>query len=206
MNRSTLIAIVCVLAMIPAACATKGSVKKEIDRIDQQMTSISSSVETNETRVKEQDSHLATHDQQISELSRESREALERAQAAQKLAEGKLLFVVTLTDDSVKFDFDKAQIKPDNKEVLDNLISTLKSEDKNVYIEIQGHTDAVGPEEYNYKLGMERAESVRRYLSEAGIPLHRISVISYGEERPVADNHNKTRRSQNRRVVIQVLA
>ena len=206
MNRSTLIAIVCVLAMIPAACATKGSVKKEIDRIDQQMTSISSSVETNETRVKEQDSHLATHDQQISELSRESREALERAQAAQKLAEGKLLFVVTLTDDSVKFDFDKAQIKPDNKEVLDNLISTLKSEDKNVYIEIQGHTDAVGPEEYNYKLGMERAESVRRYLSEAGIPLHRISVISYGEERPVADNHNKTGRSQNRRVVIQVLA
>lgn len=206
MNRHSLLSALCALALIPAACATKGSVKKEVDRIDQQMTSISSSVEANETRIKEQDSHLATHDQQISELSRESQEALQRAQAAEKLAEGKLLYEVTLADDTVKFDFNKATIKEANKDVLNNLVNTLKAENKNIYIEIQGHTDAVGNPEYNYKLGLERAESVRRFLSEAGIPLHRISVISYGEERPVADNHTKDGRSQNRRVVIQVLA
>jgi outer membrane protein OmpA-like peptidoglycan-associated protein len=82
----------------------------------------------------------------------------------------------------------------------------LKAENQNVYLEIQGHTDSVGPEEYNFRLGLERAETVRRYLSESGIPLHRISVISYGEERPVATNKTKDGRSQNRRVVIQVLA
>ena len=186
-------------------CATKKHVKTEVERIDTEMGKIEQSVESNETRLKEHDATLAQHGQQIAELSKESQEALDRANSAEKLAKGKLLYEVTLTDDKVKFGFNKAELTPAGKEVLDNFLSQLKAENQNVYIEIQGHTDNVGSEQYNLKLGEERAEVVRRYLAQNGIPLHRINTISYGEDRPIADNKTREGRSQNRRVVIQVL-
>lgn len=197
--------VVFAIALFQLNCASKKHVKQEVERIDTEMGKIEQSVEANETRLKEHDAVLAQHEQKLTELSQESQEALNRAQSAEKLAQGKLLYEVTLTDDKVKFASGKANLTPAGKEVLDNFISQLKAENKNVFIEIQGHTDNQGSTEYNQKLGETRAEAVRLYLSENGIPLHRISTISYGETRPLADNKTKDGRSQNRRVVIQVL-
>ena len=74
-------------------------------------------------------------------------------------------------------------------------------------IEIAGDTDNVGAKDTNYKIGLDRAEAVKRYLYETQqIPLHKINVISYGEEKPIAPNKTKAGRAQNRRVVIKVLA
>ena len=74
-------------------------------------------------------------------------------------------------------------------------------------IEIEGHTDNSGPKNLNHRLGLERAENVKRYLYEQHqVPLHKINVISYGEEKPIAPNNKKDGRAQNRRVVIRVLA
>lgn len=198
--RRIIFALVAVALMVTfqTGCATKKHVKKEVDRIDQEMSGIESSVEANQTRLKE-------HDTQIAQLSRESQEALDRAESAKKLAMGKLLYEVTLTDEDVKFATGKADLPDKAREILDNLLAQLKADNKNVYIEIQGHTDNRSGVEYNMKLGEERAESVRRYLAENGIPLHRISTISYGESRPIADNKTKEGRSKNRRVVIIVL-
>ena len=90
---------------------------------------------------------------------------------------------------------------------LDELISQLKADPKGIYIEIEGHTDNVGDKVYNETLGMERAEAVKRYLYEQHqVPLHKIIVISYGEDKPVAPNNKRDGRAQNRRVVIKVLA
>ena len=91
--------------------------------------------------------------------------------------------------------------------VLDGEASAqLKAENKGVYFEIQGHTDATGPDAYNMKLGEDRAMAVRNYLHDQhGIALNRMQVISYGEAKPVADNKTKDNRAQNRRVVIKVL-
>ena len=75
-----------------------------------------------------------------------------------------------------------------------------------MYLEIQGHTDSTGPDEYNYKLGEARAEAVRRYLSKSGVALNRMSTISYGKDEPVDSNKTKEGRSKNRRVVVIVLA
>jgi outer membrane protein OmpA-like peptidoglycan-associated protein len=206
MMRKLLIVIAVVsLAMLQLDCATKKSVKKEVDRIDKEMDDLGTSVEEGQTRLKEHDSRLGTHDQQITQLSKESQEALARAQSAEKLALGKLLYEVTLSGDDVKFGFDQSDLNDSAREVLENLITQLKTDNKNIYIEIQGHTDSFGSETYNEKLGLARAEAVRRYLSENGIPLHRISTISYGEGRPVTDNRTKAGRSKNRRVVILVL-
>jgi peptidoglycan-associated lipoprotein len=206
MMRKLLILVAIVsLAMLQLDCATKKSVKKEVDRIDQEMDDLGTSVEEGQTRNKEQDSRLGTHDQQIGQLSKESQEALARAQSAEKLALGKLLYEVTLSGDDVKFGFDQSDLNDGAREVLENLIAQLKTDNKNIYIEIQGHTDSFGSEPYNEKLGMARAEAVRRYLSENGIPLHRIATISYGESRPVTDNRTKAGRAKNRRVVLLVL-
>ncbi len=122
-------------------------------------------------------------------------------------AQRRLVYTVTLSEDQGNFKFGKTDLPDSAKQRLDEVISQLKANPNNIYIEIEGHTDNVGPKELNEKLGLERAESVKRYLYEQHqIPLHRISVISYGAEKPIAPNKTKAGRAQNRRVVIKVLA
>ncbi len=76
-----------------------------------------------------------------------------------------------------------------------------------MFIEIEGHTDAVGDPAINEKIGLDRAEAAQRYLYEQHqIPLHKMSVISYGEDKPAAPNTTRAGRAQNRCVVIKVLA
>ena len=133
-------------------------------------------------------------------------QALDRANAAHKLAEGKFLYEVVLSDDSMKFPTDEDALSPEAEARLAELVQRLKAENRNVYLEIQGHTDAVGDAEYNEKLGEARAEAVRRYLSRGGIALNRMATISYGEEAPVASNDTPEGRAQNRRVAIIVLS
>jgi outer membrane protein OmpA-like peptidoglycan-associated protein len=85
-------------------------------------------------------------------------------------------------------------------------VQQLKAEPKGAFIEIEGHTDSAGPATVNYQLGLERAENVKRYIYEQHqVPLHKINVISYGEDKPIAPNKTRDGRSQNRRVVIKVL-
>jgi len=132
-------------------------------------------------------------------------EALQRANAAHKLAEGKLLYEEVLSDDAVKFPVNGDELSPEARARLDELAQKLKSENRNVYLEIQGFTDASGDSKYNHKLGEARAEAVRRYLHRQGIALNRMATISYGEEDPVAPNETPQGRAQNRRVTIVVL-
>jgi peptidoglycan-associated lipoprotein len=198
MLQKMLIVVVIGFFVLSLGCATKKQVRKEVDRIDTEMETIESSVEENQVRLKE-------HDSKIADLSRETREAMERAQSAEKLAQGKLLYEITLTDEDVRFGFNQSELTDNARNVLESLITQLKADNRNVFIEVQGHTDSLGTEDYNMKLGQERSDAVRRYLSENGIPLHRISTISYGETRPLTDNKSRKGRSTNRRVVIIVL-
>ena len=98
---------------------------------------------------------------------------------------------------------------PQNKstnETLDAFAKKAKSMTGNAYIEIQGHTDNIGSENYNLKLGYKRAEVVMRYLNmEQGLPLFRMNVTSYGEYKPIGDNSTKQGRAENRRVTLVVL-
>jgi peptidoglycan-associated lipoprotein len=180
-------------------CATKKYVREETGAVSTRVDGVQGQVEEAQTR-------LDTHDRQIGETSKTAQEALQRAQEAGKLAQGKLLYETVLSDDKVKFGFDTSDLSPEAEAALDQFASQLTGENKNVYIEIQGHTDSVGSEKYNEELGMLRAEAVRRYLNQKhSIPLHRINVISYGESAAVADNATRQGRSQNRRVALVVL-
>jgi peptidoglycan-associated lipoprotein len=114
---------------------------------------------------------------------------------------------VTLSEDQGNFKFGKTDLPDEAKARLDEIVTQLKTDPKGIYIEIEGHTDNVGSTTLNERLGMERAETVKRYLYEQHqVPLHKINVISYGEEKPVAPNNNRQGRAQNRRVVVRILS
>jgi outer membrane protein OmpA-like peptidoglycan-associated protein len=189
--------------LLTTGCATKKYVREEAGR---QTAAVHTRVDTLQGQVEANQTQLKQHDEQIATVSRTAQEALQRAQEAGKLAEGKLLYETVLSDDKVKFGFDKAAISDTAKAALDEFAAPIVSNNENVYIEVQGHTDSVGSEAYNEELGLERAEAVRRYLNmQHHIPLHRMSVISYGETAPVTDNKSRDSRAQNRRVVLVVL-
>ncbi len=149
---------------------------------------------------------VAVVDTRVTRVEGTAGEALARANAAHKLAEGKFLYEVVLSDDSVKFPVDRHALSPEAEQRLAEFVQRLKTENRNVYLEIQGHTDSTGPEAYNDQLGEARAEAVRKYLSQQGVALNRMATISYGEESPVAPNDTAEGRAQNRRVGIIVLS
>jgi outer membrane protein OmpA-like peptidoglycan-associated protein len=191
-------------------CATKKYVRTETGNVatkmDEQVTALETQIEDAQNRLENHDKALTAQGVEIEKVSGTAMDALERAKAAGKLAEGKLLYEVVLNSDKVTFDFEKSDLTDPSKQALDEFASQLKNDNKNVYIEIQGHTDSSGEEDYNHSLGEQRAAAVQRYLNmEHGIPLHRMSVISYGESAPLVDNDSREHRAENRRVALVVL-
>ncbi len=173
-------------------CATKKYVNQQVSEVN--------------TRVVDVSARVSDHDAKLATLDQSTRDALQRAEAAGKLAEGKFVFSMVLSDDSMKFPVNEATLSPEATARLDAFIDKLKTDNRNVYVEVQGHTDATGTKDYNYRLGEERAEAVRRYLNEHGVALNRIGTISYGADAPVAPNNNRAGRQANRRVMLIVLA
>ncbi len=98
----------------------------------------------------------------------------------------------------IHFDFDKYNIKPDDAKILDANAAWLKSNAANLVL-IEGHCDERGTAEYNLALGERRAKSTMNYLVAQGVQASRITIISYGKERPLCTEHNETCWAKNRR-------
>jgi outer membrane protein OmpA-like peptidoglycan-associated protein len=182
-NKGVRLAAVLVLGAAGlTACATEGYVKKSVAAEDTKVSG------------------------RMDNMDQNTRDAMARAEAAHKLAEGKFLYQMVLSDDSVKFPTNVSELSPEAQTRLTDFANKLKTDNRNVYVEIQGHTDSTGTAAYNMKLGEERAEAVRLYMNRQGVPLNRMSTISYGASSPVAPNDNPTGRAQNRRVVVIVMS
>jgi peptidoglycan-associated lipoprotein len=204
--------LIALLAVTVAAsgCATKkytrDYVAGETQVINERVDGVEEQVEQNQGRLSEHDRRITQTSQEAQEASATARQALQRAQEAGQLAQGKLLYEVVLTDQDVRFGLESANLSPEARAALDGFAEELKQENRGVFVEIQGHTDATGSEAYNERLGLERAEAVRNYLSrQHQFPLHRMNVISYGEASPMTDNSSREGRAQNRRVALVVL-
>jgi outer membrane protein OmpA-like peptidoglycan-associated protein len=118
----------------------------------------------------------------------------------------RLIYTVVLSDAEGQFTFGKSALPEPAKAKIDQLVTQLKADPNGAYLEIEGHTDSIGSKAVNHRIGLERAEAVKRYLFETHqIPLHKMSVFSYGMEKPAVPNNTKDGRAQNRRVVIRVL-
>jgi peptidoglycan-associated lipoprotein len=179
-------------AVALTGCATKEYVRDQVAVVD--------------TKVQANQTQLQSHEAHLNQLDRNTQEALARADAAGKLAEGKFLYSVVLSDDGVKFPVAGTRLSAEAQTRLSELAQKLKAENKNVYLEIQGHTDATGSPRVNMQVGEARAEAVRLFMNKQGVALNRMSTISYGAESPVASDKTRSGRAQNRRVVVVVLA
>lgn len=209
------------------ACATKKFVRTSVGEVNDKVDSLGRSVEETQERTRQNEGRIAEVDQKAQAADSKAAQAGQAAQAAQNSANQansaasaaaakadaidktmkRIVYEVVLNEEEGNFAFGKTTLPDDAKSKLDQMITQLKSDPKGAFFEIEGHTDNVGDKVYNEKLGLERAEAVKRYLYEQHqIPLHKINVISYGEDKPVAPNKSKEGRAQNRRVVIKVIA
>ena len=213
-------AIIAVGVGSSAACATKGYVRNHVGEVNTKVESLTTSLEEtqertrkNEVRIEEVNTKTDQVGQRTEAANRAAAEARDAAGAAGMRAEEvdkatkRLIFEVVLSEDQGNFKFNQAALPDEAKLRIDEMINQLKTDSKNIYIEVEGHTDGTGGPMVNQRIGQERADAVKRYLYEAHqVPLHKINVISYGEEKPVAPNNTRDGRAQNRRVVIKVLA
>jgi len=215
------------------ACATKKFVRTSVGEVNEKVDSLGRSVEQtqertreNERRIGEVDSKAQAADAKAASAATAAQTAQTAAQAAQNTANQaqsaasaatskadavdkaskRIVYEVVLSEDQGNFAFGKTTLPDEAKARLDEMITQLKADPKGAYFEIEGHTDNVGDKMYNEKLGLERAEAVKRYLYEQHqIPLFKMNVISYGEDKPIAPNKTREGRAQNRRVVVKVL-
>ena len=207
-----------------------GEVNEKVDSLGRSLEETQERTRRNEGRITEvyqkaqaaaqaADQHAQTADQHASAAAQTAQQADAAAGLAASAAgvagakadavdkaSKKLVYEVVLSEDQGNFKFAKTDLPAEARAKLDEMIEKIKADPKGAYFEIEGHTDNVGGKTINEKIGLERAEAVKRYLYEQHqIPLHKMSVISYGQEKPVAPNTTQAGRAQNRRVVIRVL-
>jgi peptidoglycan-associated lipoprotein len=200
-----------------SGCAKKTYVQREVGEVNKKVEAVAAEVEKTQARVQQAEVRIEAVDKSaqagvaearagVAEAKGSAQRALSKAVEAEQAAKGKLIYTVTLSNDRVTFPFNKADISDEAKKLIDEAVAPLKSENKGVWFEIEGHTDATGPEAHNLKLGEERALAVRDYLAKThGIALARLNVISYGSSKPAVDNETRENRAKNRRVVIRIL-
>lgn len=140
------------------------------------------------------------------QLDKSGLDALERGITTGRIADGKVIYTLTLADDAARFASGRSGLSPQVQAQLTALANQLRGDNRSVYMEIQGHTDSVGSADRNRALGLKRAEAVRRFLNRQGVAMNRMASISYGEEAPVASNADEAGRAANRRVVIVILS
>jgi len=217
---------VAVLLAGSAACATKTFVRNNVKDVNDKVDSIGRSVEETQERTRKHEGTIGQVDQKAqaaqssadsarqaaSDAATEANAARARASEVGSQADDfdraykRLVYTVVLSEDEGQFASGKTVLPDEAKAKLDDLVTKLKADPSGAFFEIEGHTDALGTKAGNEKIGLDRAEAVKRYLFEQHqIPLHRISVISYGMDKPVASNKTREGRALNRRVVIRVL-
>lgn len=143
---------------------------------------------------------LATKEQQEKALKGEPIPATKLVGVAREpaTAEEKQVF------ETIHFDFDKSDIRPDARIVLEKIAIYLKKNRK-VKVSFEGHCDERGTSEYNMALGERRSLSARRYLVSLGIAPERLGTVSYGAERPLDPGHNEAAWAKNRRCEFKIV-
>jgi OmpA-OmpF porin, OOP family len=234
-SRRFTVLIVVTLAgiMVLSGCATKKYVREQIQSLQPGIQEAQNTAKENAERIDAVDrraqqgiSAAQEADQKASQAQQSAQTAQNSAQAADQKADtanqgvqqanNRLNTlesrVASINDNytqsetqTVTFAVNSSTLSPEAKSTLDRIASDLSGQRTGYMLEMQGYTDATGPEQYNIGLSQRRAESVERYLVSKNIPLFRVSIVGLGRENPIADNKTNTGRAQNRRVEIRVL-
>ncbi len=233
MQRLSLLLLVSATIIVTSGCATKKYVRNTVkDSSDALTTRIEGNEgEIKETRdnVNKVDNRVSGVDGKVSDLDSRTSEqfntvrtdvqnADQKASKAQSSADRVAGDVTTLdqnfqnrnnfnvTDEkSVQFKFNSATLDKEYMQVLDEIANALMQNPDSIVV-LEGRTDNTGAKDYNVKLGERRIEAVRRYLAvEKSVPVYRIHDISFGAEKPVAENKTREGREKNRAVTMTIL-
>jgi outer membrane protein OmpA-like peptidoglycan-associated protein len=230
MQRLSFFIMVCAALLVVSGCASKKYVRNQVQTSSDTLTA---RIETNEGQIKEvqdeADKKVAGVDSKVSALDAKTSEQLgsvktdvqnvdQKTSQANSTAERAAAGVFTLdskfqnrnnfnTADqkSVQFKFNSAALDPQYKDLLDEIANALM-QNPDAIVVLEGRTDSTGSKDYNVRLGERRIEAVRRYLAvEKGVPVYRIHNISFGAEKPIAENNTRDGREKNRVVTMTVL-
>lgn len=193
---SVIISLLILICFGGWGCASKSYVKKQTQELEYQN-------QTNKAQIDELKSKLSTTDAKADN-------ALSTAQAALKKAEAAAGYTgyveyAALGEREVNYEFDSYQIEKIGKDILDEIGAAMQQHPE-LILEIEGHTDNVGSDDYNLMLGQKRAESVKRYLADKySIALHRMFYLSFGKTKPKELADTKTGQASQRRAVLRLL-
>jgi peptidoglycan-associated lipoprotein len=221
-SRSLAVLVLVTALSVMSGCASKKFVRSEVGNVNTKVDSLTAAIEDTQERTRQNEARIGAVDAKAEAAARSAGEARAAADAAAARATAvaaavnarvdevvaasrQLVYEMTLSEAQGNFTFGGRDLPDEARARLDEIIAKIKGDSRGVFIEVEGHTDNVGDKASNDRLGLERAETVKRYLYEQHqLPLHRISVISYGEDRPVAPNNSREGRASNRRVVVKV--
>jgi len=230
MRRLSFLLLVCATILIVTGCATKKYVRNQVKTSSDTLTA---RIETNEGQIKEvqdeADKKVAGVDTKVSELDTRTSEQItsvktdvqnvdQKASQANTKAERAATDISSLDNKfqnrnqfdtadqkSVQFKFNSSTLDPQYTQMLDEIANSLM-QNPDAIVVLEGRTDSTGSKDYNVKLGERRIEAVRRYLAvEKGVPVYRIHDISFGAEKPIAENNTRDGREKNRVVTMTIL-
>jgi peptidoglycan-associated lipoprotein len=209
-----------VLVAGTTGCATKKFVRTQVDSVGQRVETLSQSMEATQEQTRANGTRITEVDAKTDQVGIWAKDAQNAASTANQAAVAaaskadavdaaskRLVYEVVISEDQGGFKFGSTQLPEEVRARIDEMITQLKADPRGNYVEIEGHTDSSGNKTVNERIGAARAEAVKMYLYEAHqVPLHKMNVISYGEDKPVSPNNTRQGRAQNRRVVIRILA
>jgi peptidoglycan-associated lipoprotein len=215
-----MLAVGLVVVGTTTACATKKYVRTEVESVGTRVETLSQSIEATQEETRQNQTRITQVDAKADQAGIWAKEAQNAANTANTAATAaaaraeaveastkRLVYEVVISEDQGRFKFGSAALPPTVQARIDEMIMDLKANPRGSYVEIEGHTDSSGDKMVNRRIGEARAEAVKRYLYETHqVPLHKMNVISWGEEKPASPNETREGRAQNRRVVIRVLA
>jgi OOP family OmpA-OmpF porin len=222
MNRTSLIVVLAVAMASTLGCASKKYVRNETTPLINKTNELDDLTAKNSNAIKDVDARAQAGIQQAqakaAEVDQKALAAGKSADQAQTTANNAVQRADMLAntvanldnyrpvaETSVHFGFDKDNLTPKAKEALDQLAADIQNA-KGYIITVEGGTDSVGPEDYNYDLSQRRADSVIQYLaSKYNVPAHKIYLIGLGKDKPVESNKSAAGRAKNRRVDVRLM-
>ena len=213
-----MMALAAVIVLVASACATRGFVRTEDAVVDAKVDTLAGTVEETQERTMQNAERIDQVDQRAQAANMAAQTSQAAADAAQMAADeagtqagavataiGTLITEITINEAQGGFGSSRSELPDAARARLDQLVIQIQGAGQSAFIEIEGHTDNLGDENFNMQLGLRRAEAVKNYLYEQhNVPLHKMNTISFGESRPAAPNDTSDGRAQNRRVVVKV--
>jgi outer membrane protein OmpA-like peptidoglycan-associated protein len=186
----------------------EGEIKEVRDDVDKKVSGVDSKVSALDTRTTQGFNSLKGDVQNVDQHASQAQSAADRAANGVNTLDQKFQNRNNFTssdEKTVQFKFNSASLDKQYTDTLDEIANTLM-QNPDAIVVLEGRTDSVGSKDYNLRLGERRIEAVRHYLAvEKGVPVYRIHEISFGSEKPVAENKTREGREKNRAVVMTVM-